>query len=123
MLHLYVRYITLSNPLYQINMNRITINGKTIEVEGNNISVSRGVMKVDGVVIEESLTGIVRVQFEGDLANLDCADAKINGNVHGNVNSADLKCGDVGGNVNAADVKCGNVAGRVNAAEVKMRKK
>jgi hypothetical protein len=102
--------------------NKITINGKTIEVEGNNISVSNGVIKVDGKVIETGLTGTVKVRFEGDLANLECADAKIIGNVHGNVNSADLKCGDVGGNVNAADVKCGNVAGRLNAAEVKMRK-
>ena len=104
-------------------MNVITINGRRYEVSGNNISVSNGKIKVDGVTIEEGLTGTVKVQFEGDLANLECADAKINGNIHGNVNAADLKCGDVGGNVNAADVKCGNVAGRVNAAEVRMRKK
>jgi len=102
--------------------NKITINGKTIEVEGNNISVNNGVIKVDGKVIEEGLTGTVKVRFEGDLANLECADAKIIGNVHGNVNAADVKCGDVGGNVNGADVKCKNVAGKVSAAEVRMRK-
>lgn len=104
-------------------MNKIIINGVTHEVYGKNINVSNGKIMVDGNVIEEGLTGIVKVSFEGDLANLECADAKITGNVQGNVNAADVRCGDVGGNVNGADVKCRDVAGRINAAEVRLRKK
>ena len=51
-------------------MNRITINGKIIEVEGHNISIIGDSITVDGITIEKGLSGIVNVKFEGDLANL-----------------------------------------------------
>ena len=117
-------------------MNSITINGESFVVSGKNITCKNGKIFVDGDLIKEGLTGVVKVQFTGDLANLNCADAEVTGDVKGNVNAADLKCGNVGGdvscadlragdisgNVTAADVKCGNIGGRVTAAEVHYRK-
>ena len=93
-------------------MNRITINGKVIEVEGHNISiigdsiiVRDSKMLSDGVTIEKGLSGVVDVKFEGDLANLTVhkGNAEINGNIRGNVDvGGSAKCsGDVGGDIEA----------------------
>jgi len=101
-------------------MNSITINGESFVTSGKNIVCKNGKIYVDGDLIKEGLKGDVTIHFNGDLANLSCADAKINGNVQGNVNSADLTCGTIGGKVNAADIKCtGNINGDVQAADVR----
>ena len=108
-------------------MNRITINGKVIEVEGHNISiigdsiiVRDSKMLSDGVTIEKGLSGVVDVKFEGDLANLTVhrGNAEINGNIRGNVDAGgSVKCsGDVGGDIEAGgSVTCENVEGSVDA--------
>jgi hypothetical protein len=101
-------------------MNSITINGESFVTSGKNIVCKNGKIYVDGDLIKEGLKGDVKIHFNGDLANLNCADAVVTGNVQGNVNSADLQCQNIGGKVNAADVKCtGDIKGDVQAADVK----
>lgn len=106
-------------------MNSVTVNGKRINVQGNNISVCNGRVMVDGKVIEEGLQGIVKLQIEGDLADLnaDCS-VELTGSVHGNVDAGNsVKCGgDIKGNVDAGNsVKCGNIGGSVRAGNSVVR--
>ena len=83
-------------------MSVITINDKTIEVTGSHISISNGVVKVDGVTVESGLQGVVEVKWEGPIAILST--------------DASVTCGDVGGNVTAGgSVHSGNIQGSVNA--------
>jgi len=42
-------------------MNKITINGQTFNVQGNNISVIGNSIVVDGVTIQTELNGIVEI--------------------------------------------------------------
>lgn len=98
-------------------MGSININGKSYNVSGNNISVVNGKVIVDGKIIEENLSGVVEVKFEGALASLR-SDASVTcGNVHGDVKAgSSVKCLDVDGNVNAgSSVNCNNVGGNVKA--------
>ena len=64
-------------------MNQITINGNSIQVSGNNVSIVNGVIKVNGVVVYSNLTGEVNIKWEGDLANLN-SDASVSCKIHGN---------------------------------------
>lgn len=99
-------------------MNQIIINGKSISVRGNNISVVNGKVFVDGKLVEEGLSGDVNISFTGELANLKTSgSATINGIVKGNVDAGgSVKCGDVFKNVDAGgSVQCGNVGGDVDA--------
>jgi len=115
-------------------MNIITINGETHDVEGNNVVVRRGKVLVNGKVIKDGLTGTVKIEFEGELAHLDCTQAIVNGDVHGDidcttitvngdvsgdVDGTTIKCGDVGGDVDGTTVTCGKVKGDVDAMSVK----
>jgi len=99
-------------------MNRITINGETFIVDGNNVSVSGNKIKVNDKVIKGELEGIVKVEWSGDLANLDCTNATINGDVHGDVDCTNITCGNIGGDVDGTNVKCGNIGGDVDANKV-----
>ena len=131
-------------------MNRITINGKVIEVEGHNISIIGDSITVrdskmlsDGITIEKGLSGIIDIKFDGDIANLTVhrGNVDINGNIRGNVNSGgsvtckgdiegnidsggSVTCENVGGNVDAGgSVTCGNVNGDIDAGgSVRMRR-
>jgi hypothetical protein len=98
--------------------NQITINGKSYEVSGKNISVRNDSIYVDGVLVESGLSGNVKVEFTGDLANLDCTTATINGNVTGDVDGTTITCGDVGGDVDGTTIKCGNVSGDVDGTNI-----
>ena len=49
-------------------MNVIVINGRRIEVEGNNVTVSNGRVIVDGREVGQ--TSPTTVKWEGELANL-----------------------------------------------------
>ena len=100
-------------------MNIININGKDFSVSGRNIVVNNDTIYVDDVLVESGLSGIVKVEFFGDIASLDCNTAKINGNVEGDVKANTIKCGDVGGDVKGNTVKCGNVGGNVKGNTVK----
>lgn len=99
-------------------MNRITINGETFIVDGKNINVSGSKVIVDGKVVKGDLEGIVKIEWSGDLANLDCTNAVINGNVEGDVDCTNLTCGNIGGDVDATNVKCGDIGGDVDAMKV-----
>jgi hypothetical protein len=85
------------------SMPVIVINGKRIESpSGSNLSVINGVVKIDGVTVESGLLGVVKVEWEGPLANLQ--------------SDASVTCGDVAGNVSAGgSVHSGNIQGSVTA--------
>lgn len=101
-------------------MNSIIIDGKRINVQGNNISIINGIISIDGKIIDNNLSGEVHIIWEGDLANLT-TDANVTcGNVHGNVScgvgSANVS-GNVGGNVSSGGSAniTSNVSGSVSA--------
>lgn len=100
-------------------MNIINIGGRSFSVSGKNIVVNNNSVYVDGVLVEDGLSGIVKIEFTGDLASLDCNTAEISGNVQGDVKANTVKCGDVGGSVKGNTVKCGNVQGDVKGNTVK----
>jgi len=117
-------------------MNKIIIDNKSYDVKGRNIVVRNGKVIVDGEVIKDGLSGTVKIEFQGDLASLDCTTAvvngnvkgdvdgttiTINGNVQGSVDGTTIKCGDVGGDVDGTTVNCGNVRGDVDAMTVKRK--
>jgi len=99
-------------------MNKITINGQTFNVQGNNISVVGNSITVDGVTSQSELNGIVEIKFEGDLANLEAHNVKVSGNVMGDVDAHNVECCNVGGNIKAHNVDCGDVTGNINAKNV-----
>lgn len=99
-------------------MNRITINGKTIECSGSNSVVIRnGQIIVDGETIEKCSHN-QNVIIEGNVNSLDC-DGSVE--VRGNTGSIDCggSCnvtGNVEGNVDAGgSVNCKNVSGNIDA--------
>lgn len=103
-------------------MNVIVINGRRIEVEGNNVTVSNGRVIVDGREVgQTSKEGPTTVKWEGELANLTTEGEVHCGDVHGNVRANVVECENVGGSVNANTVNCGNIAGSVNGNVVTRR--
>jgi hypothetical protein len=112
--------------IYQSNgCSTVPVNGKTVRVRGNNITISNDRIIVDGKIIEESfdvpnITVIVEgdckslnargnVEVKGNAGNVDCSGScRIEGNVTGNVDaSGSVTCGDVGGNIDASgSVRC-----------------
>ena len=108
--------ITYTHKVNKDNVATITINGKTFTTKGNNISVINDKVMVDGVIIESGLSGIVKIQFDGDLVSLDANIAEITGNVIGKVDSNTLKVtGDIRGNVDSNTVTCKDIYGSVDA--------
>lgn len=99
--------------------NKITINGKTYNVSGKNIQVKNDSIYVDGDLVESGLSGVVKVEFTGDLTNLDCTTAHINGNVLGNVDGTTINCGDVGGKVDGTTINCHDISGNVDGVTIK----
>lgn len=100
------------------NKNKITINGKSYDVSGNNISVKNDSIYVDGILVESGLSGDVKVEFTGDLANLDCTTATINGNVTGDVDGTTISCGNISGSVDGTTINCGNIGGDVDGTTI-----
>lgn len=105
--------------------SEVTINGKTIRVNGSNISIIDDQIIVDGKPINEALdkpniTVIVEgdcrilnacgnVTVKGNAGNIDCrGSCHVEGNVTGNVDaSGSVTCGDVGGDIDASgSVRC-----------------
>jgi len=109
-------------------MNKITINGITKSVSGNNIVVedvmnSKVLVKVDGVVVYQSDSHELKISFEGDLASLRATHANVSGNVMGHVDGTHIKIGgDVMGNVDGTHVTANEIKGRVDAVHVNLRK-
>jgi autotransporter translocation and assembly factor TamB len=96
-------------------MNTIRINGKSITVSGNNISVVNNKIYVDGKLIDEPETREVQIEFIGDLASLECNDCIVKGDVKGDVEANNVNCQNVHGDIDANVVNCNNVTGKVKA--------
>ena len=105
-------------------MNTITINGQKYNVDGQNISVRYNSVYVDGKLVVGQLTNDVHITFEGDIANLDCTSATINGNVTGNVDATSVKIvGNIDGDVDATSVNVnGNINGNVDGTTISYKK-
>lgn len=101
-------------------MNIITVNGKTVNVgDSKNIVVKNGICYVDGRPVAKDLVGEVTIRFEGNVANLNCTNAVINGNVLGNVDCTSATItGNVTGDVDCTSVKCNDIQGDVDATSV-----
>lgn len=98
--------------------NTIIINGKSHVVSGNNITINNGKIIVDGEIIEEGLSGIVEVKFEGDLANVRSSSSiTVNGNVHGDADAGShIQCNDIGGDADAGShISCRDIKGSADA--------
>ena len=107
-------------------MAKIIINGTTYEVQGSNISINNGNIIVNGNTVISGLTGPVKVEWSGPLANLDAkGSVTVYGNVEGNVNcGGSFGGGNVKGHVDAGgSVSCGTVGGDVDAGgSISMKK-
>jgi hypothetical protein len=101
----------------------IKIDGRVFAAR--SISIVNGVVTIDGKRIDGELSGVVRIEVDGDLASLT-TDTEVHcGAVHGNVHAGmSVTCGDVKGDVDAGmSVTCGSVGGDVDAGmDVTMRK-
>jgi hypothetical protein len=108
-----------------LSYSTVTVNGKTIRVQGNSISIINDKVIVDGKPLDEvfdhpNITVIVEgdckilsacgnVEVRGNAGNIDChGSCHVEGNVTGNVDaSGSVTCGDVGGNIDASgSVRC-----------------
>ena len=56
--------------IFSKNNNQIVINGESIGVSGNNISIVNDSIYVDGKLVKDKISGITEIKFIGDLANL-----------------------------------------------------
>jgi hypothetical protein len=100
--------------------NGMTINGKTYN--GNNITISDGVVIVDGVVQDGDHIGYnIQVTVNGNVGEIETGsgDITVNGEVSDvSTSSGDVKCGNVAGNVqtSSGDVTCGTVGGKIKTS-------
>lgn len=82
-------------------MAKMNIDGRTFT--GNSISIVNGVVTIDGVQQDGTLSGQVQLKIEGTLDSLT-TDASVNmkGQINGDVEAGgSVNCDDVGGSVNA----------------------
>jgi hypothetical protein len=118
-------------------MGRITINGRTSEVSGRNITIVNRRVYVDGKLVEEipqnEAEETVHIKWEGPLANLDCTTCEISGSVEGDVDATTVNIGgnvggsidgtsvnvkgSVGGDIDGTTVNAGDVAGDIDATK------
>lgn len=104
-------------------MNSVNINGKSYIVQGDNVTIDNDKVIVNGNVIEDNLKGIVKIEWIGDLAKLDCTSAVINGNVYGNVVCTNLKCKNIKGDVDCTSLNCNDIVGDVDGTSINCRSK
>ncbi len=98
----------------------IIINWEQIQCSWNNISINNGEVYVDGKKVKWGLKGITKVEFKWDLANLDCSNADIYGNVHWDVDGSIIDIGwDVWGDVDGSNISVEwNVSGKVIGSNI-----
>lgn len=114
-----------SSIITKNGVSKVTINGKTRVIKGNNISISNNKIYVDGkeYIDEEGedlfSSKVINITIEGDVESIDCAgDLSIKGNC-GDVDCAG-SCrinGDVNGDIDCAG-SCnitGNHVGKIDA--------
>lgn len=115
--------------------NVIIVNGKRIEVQGDNISIKNGEVYVDGKKVDGSKpTSELKIIIEGNVGNLtvDNGSVEVKGMVTGNVDcggsfkghdvmgsidcGGSVQCNDVGQSIDCGgSVQCGNVGGEIDA--------
>lgn len=103
---------------------KVNINGVTYE--GNSITITNNEVLIDGKVVKNSVSGVVKIKIEGNPAKVySDASVEVKGDVLGDVDSGgSVNCGNVKGNVDAGgSVRCGTVGGSVHAGgSVSMRR-
>lgn len=120
----------------------IVVNGKRIEVNGNDVSIKNGEVFVDGKKVSEKATSELSIKIEGTIQNLtiDNGDVEVKGAILGDVDcggsvkaetitgsidcGGSVQCGNVGGSIDCGgSVQCGDIKGDVDAGgSVNMRK-
>ena len=74
-------------------MNRIIVNEESIDVQGNNIVITKdGKVIIGDNVVKTGLTGELKVRFEGDVANIGYTNLIVEGNVMGDVDCTRSNC-------------------------------
>ena len=101
-------------------MGVISINGRTLNFSGGDISISNGQIIINGQRFGDDLkSDVVHLKIEGDVNNVTVKNGsvEITGNVHGNVDAGgSVTCGNVGNNVDAGgSIICGSVEKNVDA--------
>jgi len=94
---------------------RIKINGTYHEVEARDIVIK---VFVGDKIIESVPSGVVKIEFKGDLASLDCTEAVVTGNVNGDVDCTSITCNNVNGNVDCTSITCNNIDGDVDCTSI-----
>lgn len=97
-------------------MATIVIGGRTYR--GNSVSITNGVVVIDGVRQDDSVSGVVEIRvIEGLLGSLSSDASVVCGEVRGDVNvGGSVTCRGVGGSVTAGgSVNCGDVQGSARA--------
>jgi phage baseplate assembly protein gpV len=95
-------------------MNTVTINGVTIECEGNNISVVNNEVRVDGKVIK--IEGNNYSLSSNSKLNITCdKNVTVQGDVTGDISAkGNVSCGNVVGKIEVnGSLQCGNIVGKV----------
>jgi hypothetical protein len=101
-------------------MIHISINGKTISIEGSSVKdifIKDGNVVLDGKSIATGLSGVVEVKWDGPAINVS-SDANITcKDVQGNIDAGgSVQADNVGGSIDAGgSVQAGNVTGDIDA--------
>lgn len=98
-------------------MNKVVINGKTINCRGKDISIIGNKVFVDGKEISNKATKNCDVHIYGDVGNIKCEGSVSCNEVLGDIDAGgSVNCDDVGGNINCGgSCNCDNVDGSVTA--------
>lgn len=98
-----------------MNNGDISINGKSYK--GNDVSISNGVLTIDGDVQDENISHDVDITVIGDIETLDMNSGKVKANSIGQVEtmSGNVHCGNISGSVTtmSGDVNSGSVSGNI----------
>jgi hypothetical protein len=105
--------------LRRLFMNKITVNGEVFYSTSNDVHVQDDNIFVGGKLVKAGLPQVVKVLWEGDVANVDCTTLHVTGDVDATNVTA-------GGSITARKIDATNVeshgtitAERIDAVNVK----
>ena len=98
-------------------MNKIVVNGKTIQCNGNNVSIVNNKVFVDGKEISDEAVKKCDVYIYGDVENISCEGSIQCNDVKGDIEcGGSVNCDNVGGSINCGgSCNCDEVKGNVTA--------
>lgn len=98
-------------------MNKIVVNGKTINCCGNNVSIIDNKIFVDGKEISDEIIKDCNVHIYGDVQTIKCSGSVNCNNVKGDIQAGgSVNCDDVVGNINCGgSCICDLIEGNVTA--------